>query len=121
MGVGQPAGTKLNLFARLAMDAFGHRPYHVGSSLLNKTGWRDVDVRLLLPDDEFDALVGPEPSLARNPRLAAHNLAWSTLGRDMTGLPIDFQLQRRTDANAEFEGPRGALALKHYDPSKEVA
>jgi hypothetical protein len=38
-------------------DTFGHNPYHVGSSLratlTGKGEWRDVDVRLILPDDEF--------------------------------------------------------------------
>jgi hypothetical protein len=37
------------------------------------------------------------------------NLAWSMLGRQMTGLPIDFQIQQQTLANDEFDGPRSAL------------
>lgn len=97
----------LSLFGAHVDRAFGHVAYHVGSSLTEKSGgWRDVDVRLLLPDDEFDALFGEDEG-----KLLMWNLAWSALGREMTRLPIDFQFQRQTDANAEFSGPRSALVV----------
>jgi hypothetical protein len=35
----------------------------------------------------------------------------SELGRQRTGLPVDFQVQRTTDANEMFDGPRNALFL----------
>jgi hypothetical protein len=32
----------------------------------------------------------------------------------MTGLPIDFQIQQQSHANAENDGPRSALGLHSY-------
>jgi hypothetical protein len=54
MSVGMPAGIWLVKFGVIVADYFGHIPYHVGSSLKTKQ-WRDVDVRLILPDEEFNA------------------------------------------------------------------
>jgi hypothetical protein len=112
MGVGQPASHLLMLFGAHVQQAFGHTPYHVGSSLIEKRGWRDVDVRLILPDDEYATLFGDLATPEHNaPKLSMHNLAWSIFGRELTGLPIDFQIQQQTNANEaeENDGPRGAM------------
>jgi hypothetical protein len=94
------------------VDAFGQCPYHVGSSLTQKTGWRDVDVRLLLDDDEYERQGFGDPERCMtNAKWVAMCLAFSALGREITGLPIDFQIQQRTWANAKFEGTRSALGL----------
>lgn len=82
---------------------FDEGPYLVGSALRTKD-WRDVDVRIMLDDDRYDMLVA-----ILNPRLL--NLALSLWGQKVTGLPIDCQVQRVTDANAEFDGPRDPLHL----------
>jgi hypothetical protein len=114
MGVGRPECYLLKLFGAHVDQAFGHVPYHVGSSLTQKRGWRDVDVRLILPDDEYAAYFGawdkaPEPGYG-GPRRMMWELAWATLGQKMTGLPIDFQFQAQTLANQE-DGPRSALVI----------
>ena len=108
MSTGMPAGIWLTKFGVIVRDYFGHVPYHVGSSLKSK-GWRDVDVRLILPDDEFAALFGDNRSSGTNPKLAAVTLAFAALGKEMTGLPIDFQIQPVTHANEHYDGPRSAL------------
>ena len=59
-GVGMPAHLYLEQFGSLVWEAFGHPPYLVGSAIMGKQ-WRDVDVRLILPDDEWDALFGSAP------------------------------------------------------------
>lgn len=59
MSVGQPQGMLLNQFGEILRDAFGEVPYHVGSSMTPGTktaSWRDVDVRLMLPDDVWAAM-----------------------------------------------------------------
>jgi hypothetical protein len=85
--------------------------YLVGSSLVRRD-YRDVDVRYILDDERFDALF---PGAAGQPQL---NALWSLmcssialLLKQQTGLPIDFQIQRQTDANAKFSGPRSALGI----------
>lgn len=103
MGVGQPQGMLLNRFGEDLRAAFGHMAYHVGSSLRQKDGWRDVDVRLLLPDDEWTAFqLGDPANPHHSPRWRTLCIVWSTYGRQLTGLPIDFQIQQRTHANATY-------------------
>lgn len=103
-----PAGIWLHKFGTIIWDYFGHVPYQVGSSLKTKD-WRDVDVRLILPDDEFAALFGENRSAEANPKLAAVTLAFCALGKEMTGLPIDFQIQPQTFANEKYPNWRSAL------------
>jgi hypothetical protein len=103
-----PAGIWLNKFGVIVRDYFGHVPYHVGSSLKTKD-WRDVDVRLILPDDEFDSMFGSNRNAETNTKLAAVTLAFSALGKEMTGLPIDFQIQPQTWANEHYPHSRSAL------------
>lgn len=111
-GVGMPANIKLNQFGRIIYQVFGDWPFHVGSSL-KTTQWRDVDVRLILSDDEYKLWFGDfnGPAL-HNPKWQGLCLAFSQLGADMTGLPIDFQIQSEYEANKFFtDGERSALIL----------
>lgn len=103
-----PAGIWLTKFGTLIADYFGEVAYHVGSSLDHKD-WRDVDVRLILDDDEFARRFGSVHSAEVNKKLAAVTLAFCALGKQMTGLPIDFQIQPRSWANEQYPGRRSAL------------
>ncbi len=112
VSTGMPAGIWLAKFGAIVTDYFGGVPYQVGSSL-DRKDWRDVDVRLILDDDEFDRLFDAK-RLGRNansnPKLSAVTLAFSALGQQMTGLPIDFQIQPQSWANEKYGGqPRSAL------------
>lgn len=117
MGVGQPQGMLLDQFGDVVQAAFGtHSVYHVGSSMGgDKVSWRDVDVRVLLTDEQWKNLGLLEPKESH------YDLKWRTLcivfshyGRHLTGLPIDFQLQRIDEANEEFKGGRSHLGTKTY-------
>lgn len=114
MSTGMPQGIWLQKFGTIVADYFGHTAYQVGSSL-NSKSWRDVDVRLILPDDEFDALFGENAAAIGNPKLAAITLAFAALGKEMTGLPIDFQIQSMSHANRKYPGPRSALVEFRLD------
>lgn len=110
-GVGMPAAAKLEHFGRVCHEAFGTTAYLVGSAL-KTTDWRDVDVRVILTDDEFERQIGKlTKPRALNKRWNALCLAFAALGREMTGLPIDFQIDQQTDANENFDGPRNALIV----------
>ena len=116
MSTGMPAGIWLAKFGTIVRDYFGHVPYHVGSSLKTKA-WRDVDVRLILPDDEFDRMFG-QPQNSSNVKLAAITLAFAALGKEMTGLPIDFQIQPKSHANEVYSNPEDwRSALVEVQPS----
>ena len=73
-------------------------PYLVGSALTTAEH-RDVDVRMILSDSVYDHLVAVV-------NIPALNVAYSLWGQRVTGLPIDFQVQRFTEANAEHTGRR---------------
>lgn len=110
MGVGMPTALILQEFGDHVYRAFGHVSYHVGSSLAEKQGWRDVDVRLILPDVEYEAMdLGDPRSPHENKRWCSIVLAWSAFGRTLTGLPIDFQIQQQSLANEQYKGKRSAL------------
>jgi hypothetical protein len=112
MGVGPHEGYLLKRFGVELRQAFGHTAYQVGSSLTEKRGWRDVDVRLMLPDDEYATYFGAWDSPEHNGlRLMSWNLAWTMLGRKLTNLPIDFQFQPATLANEQHTGVRSALMI----------
>lgn len=114
MGVGMPQSLLLEEFGALVTDAFGHHPYHVGSSVLGKD-WRDVDVRLILDDAEYASLgLGTPNQPHSNARWVALCRAFSALGKEVTGLPIDFQIQQQSLANEEDKGLRSALGVRTY-------
>ncbi len=124
MGVGMPGALKLDEFGSHVMSAFDAVPYHVGSSMKNKSGWRDVDVRVLLEDEKYDAMnLGHPGRQHRNEKWVALCLAFSALGKEMTGLPIDFQIQRMSEANEEFgskDHPRSAIGFVPLRMAKEA-
>lgn len=123
MSTGMPAGIWLSKFGTIVADYFGHTAYQVGSSL-DRKDWRDVDVRLILPDAEFERLFGENQSAETNKKLAAVTLAFAALGKEMTGLPIDFQIQPAYWANHKYPHNRSALIevdgpVSHSDTDKE--
>lgn len=105
--VGSPAFLYLQEFGSQVWTVFGGPPYLVGSALHTKK-WRDVDVRMLLSDEEWKQWELGEPKNP-NAKWATLCMAFSELGRKMTGLPIDFQIQQQSDANARFQNSRSAL------------
>lgn len=98
-----------------ALDGFGC--YLVGSSL-ERRDCRDVDVRFIMSDEAFDRLFRVDPKDAESGAAGWLNPLWSLMCTsislwmsNMTGLPIDFQIQRQTQANANHDGVRSALGI----------
>jgi hypothetical protein len=110
--VGSPAFFHLNHAVLIIKYAFDATPYLVGSSVTNRN-WRDIDIRVMLDDDQYDRLF---PNAPRNPRLhplwslmCATVSDWLTLA---SGVPVDFQIQRQSVANEMFSGkPRVPLGI----------
>jgi|SRR5665213_1053452 len=121
MGVGMPAELKLQEFGSQVWNAFGSPPYHVGSSMpaVNKDGWRDVDVRMILSDEDWVAWGLGDPH-SPNGKWVALCWAFSEMGKSITGLPIDFQIQQQTRANKVYGGEGraalGIVALRRREP-----
>jgi hypothetical protein len=85
----------------------GEHPYLVGTAGVGDSdGYRDVDVRLMLGDDEFAAAC---PTRERWELLC---LSIGAYLASRTGLPIDFQVQRKAEALERFgDRPRNPLGL----------
>ncbi len=112
------AMVKLNRACVSVMAAFpvgGLGVFLVGSSIARRD-YRDVDVRCILTDAEFDRLFRGPPNGPNDDGQGYHNALWSLMCTsisahlsDCTGLPIDFQIQRQTQANVKHSGRRQAL------------
>ena len=93
----------------------GTGPYLVGSVQERTAGpHSDVDVRLILPDKKYDRLFAKQNREFRT----LLDLAFSGWLSAQTGLPIDFQIQRMTEANERHAGkqrnPLGRRTLANW-------
>lgn len=88
-------------------EAFGAKPYLVGS-VTEHAGFRDVDLRLILADEDFDYWF--------DGRVMLWSLVCLAIGQHLaalTGLPVDFQIQRRTEANETYpDGLRHPMGMR---------
>lgn len=113
--VGAPAIFALELACQQLDEAFdGLGCYLVGSALA-RPDWRDVDVRFIMTDDAFGALfpdAGKDGWWEHDPRWLLMVTAISAHLSKLTGLPIDFQFQPMTHANARHDRPRHALGMR---------
>ena len=111
---------RLHRWGQVLYRAFGHMPYQVGSSIDGSESYRDVDVRVLLPDEVYEALF-PAPNWSSSHLNALRVLlceAISVWGQRETGLPIDFQFDPVSKANEMWSSknghPRNAIGVGYY-------
>jgi hypothetical protein len=106
----QPDFDRLEDWCRMVRVVFGTEfgPFLVGSAT-ERADFRDVDVRMMLRDETFDRLFRGRLDAVR-----FLNRGFSVWGRQETGLPIDFQVQRMTEANAEFNKPRHPMGIRDW-------
>ena len=108
---GLPATTELyhlDQACQVVSKAFGGQcPYLVGTAGAGAAeSYRDVDVRLMLGDEEFAEAC---PTRERWELLC---LSVSAYLASRTGLPVDFQVQRKAEALERFgDKPRNPLGL----------
>jgi len=76
--------------------AFNTPPYLVGSAL-ERSDYRDIDLRLILSDRRHKQLVGTRGELVLLLNIALSDLVARTAGQRA---PIDFQIQSQSEANA---------------------
>jgi len=107
--IGFPAAEKLEHMCSIIHAAFGSATYGiylVGSATRTKK-FRDVDLRMVMTDEGYDKLFG---KVSVSPLWSIICTSISVWASEQTGLPIDFQIQRITDANARYpNGNRNAL------------
>lgn len=92
-----PEFARLNHACLLVSEAFGNFTTYLVGSVTMKDSYRDVDIRTILDDDEFDYLFK-----GREFFWSLTCLSIATYLREVSGLPIDYQIQRRTEANENY-------------------
>lgn len=116
--VGAPAIFILDQACRQINDAYGYCKhamiYQVGSSL-ERPDWRDVDLRMIMADEDF-AREFPDADLdsawEMDAKWALLTAAISQHLSRLTGLPVDFQFQAMSFANAHHKGPRQPMGIR---------
>lgn len=89
--------------------------YHVGSSITTPN-YRDIDIRMIMDDTQFEAIFGPTAaSPACLDRWFLICWALSEWMQKRTGLPIDFQIQRQSEAQQYRGQPRNGLFFDYID------
>ena len=96
----------LDMACRPVWAAFG-ATYLVGTAQQGGA-YRDVDVRTILADEDFDRLFGDEVG-RRRWELLCLSVGWMLAHQ--AGLPVDYQIQRMTEANAKHDGPRNPIGI----------
>jgi hypothetical protein len=107
-----PAYFNLNAACAIINNAFekGFGCYLVGSSL-ERRDHRDVDVRYIMDDASFDVMFRCGGERAHDGLWSLMCLSISLWLSQQSGLPVDFQIQRQSDANAKHKGERSALGI----------
>jgi hypothetical protein len=118
--IGAPACFALELACQPIREAFGEYGLYVVGSCLDRADWRDIDLRYIMKDESFAALF---PNAGQHwesdPRWLLLTVSISEHLSRMTGLPIDFQFQPQTHANARHSGKRSALGIRIAKPDPE--
>lgn len=96
-------------------EAFGNFGCYLVGTAAERQQYRDVDVRFIMADKRFDRL----KKAVGLPGLAFLGIAIGQHLASLTALPIDFQIQRQTEANHHHGGKmRNALghrSLANYE------
>lgn len=93
---------RLDLACKPLVECFGFGSVFLVGSVQERSAkpGSDVDIRAILDDDVYDALMAGTPE--GFPSLL--DFALSAYLRELTGLPVDFQVQRMTEANERHSG-----------------
>ena len=94
-------------------DAFGGHYLYIVGSVLYREDWRDVDLRLILPDDEFARLFDSGQGLFDQFRMLLQT-SISAMLRQTTYLPIDFQVQSHTESLEYSDRKRNLARNRPY-------
>jgi hypothetical protein len=117
--VGAPACFALELALQHIDKAFAdlrvgrYTGAYVVGSALERPDWRDIDVRFIMDDLTFkEQFPHAEEHWEFDPKWLLLTVAISKWLSDQTGLPVDFQFQPMTYANAMHKKPRNAAGLR---------
>ena len=115
--IGAPACFELERCCQDLKRAFPKGHIYLVGSALKKQDWRDIDIRMMLDDGDFQEMF---PAVVENrwefdPRWIILTVSISQWMSKLTGLPIDFQFQKISHANKHHDGPRSAMGLFYLE------
>lgn len=100
---------RLEEWCRLVEVVMDHHTTYLVGSTSRTPDYRIVDLRCILPDRTFDKRWHDRV------KVRLFNRAMSIWGQQETRLPIDFQVQRMTEANEQFGGqPRNPMGYRDW-------
>lgn len=107
--VGQPELNQLALACYQLRQAFG--PCYLVGECLDRRDYRHVDVRMILPNEQFHELFGGRwDGGVRTVRWHVMCVSITKMLRDATGLPVDFQIQSESWSEHHF-GDRRRVSI----------
>lgn len=117
--IGAPAVFALELACLHLHDAFPSYGIYLVGSAIDDPEWRDVDLRMIMADEEFNKLFpaaqyekGVGARWESDPRWLVMTVAISQWLTQQSGLPVDFQFQPQTHANDRHKGQRSAVGMR---------
>ena len=102
--VGQPGLMLLDNYCRLLTEAYG--PCYLVGACLERRDYRHVDIRMILPDGECEQLFGIRGPVQGALRGQLFCLGITKLLADISGLPVDFQIQSESRSNEHYANRR---------------
>lgn len=114
--IGAPEFFELNQACMVLNQAFGWGSTYLVGSALQRRDYRDVDVRTMIDDARFDQIFpgAYQDGVDHTMHSALWQLVCSAISVWLsrhTGLKIDFQIQRTSNANEQFKGERYAVGI----------
>lgn len=110
--VGAPQIFALEQACRTINEAFDDYGCYLVGSALERSDWRDVDVRFIMPDEKFAALFPKAGHFwEQDARWLLLTVSISERLSKITGLPVDFQIQPQSHANERHKGQRHSIGL----------
>lgn len=111
---------RLSNAVRPVQEAFGGEIVWIVGSVLDRADYRDVDLRLILADEVHARLFLKPVSDVDGTLVGLHDqfrmliqTAISSMLRQITDLPIDFQIQSQIEAS-QYDGKRNPACLRPY-------
>lgn len=103
---------KLQQWALQVRARFGFPVYLVGSVLGGNEWPRDIDVRVVMPDDHFEARFGDQNTERGKWRWAQEMGKLNWWAAHYGHLPVDFQVMRKSEARHYRNRPRKRLDVQ---------
>lgn len=118
----QPHAAELNIAVAGVCRALNEHCAYLVGSVMERPDFNDIDVVVIMDDSKFEALFGKSANTEVVPFSKWFNASSSALLSKMTGLKVDFRVQKMSRANEVYGGKmRDPIGMECrgevYDPA----